>query len=85
MSVPQLAAPRPSNPSLPSTTEGNQCVIHDCGDYSRGEFSLNAGMGRFVGLPQTVTLRSEAAATIGSFLDNMQGQNTPGGQPRHVR
>lgn len=36
--------------------------------------TLNGGMGKFVGLPQSLNLQQEASGTLGTFLDTLQGQ-----------
>ncbi len=41
-------------------------------------YTLNAGMGRFIGLLQSSTVRGQAMATISAFLDNLQGQGLIG-------
>ena len=41
-------------------------------------YTLNAGMGRFVGMLQSATVRQQAQATIAAFLGNLQQQNMIG-------
>lgn len=41
-------------------------------------YTLSAGMGKFVGQLQSATVRSQAAATISAFLDNLQQQGMIG-------
>ena len=41
-------------------------------------YTLNAGMGKFIGLLQSSTVRTQAMATISAFLDNLQQQGLIG-------
>jgi len=41
-------------------------------------YTINAGMGKFVGLLQSATARGQAAATLSSFMDNLQQQGMIG-------
>jgi uncharacterized protein len=41
-------------------------------------YTLNAGMGKFIGQLQSATVRGQAAATISAFLDNLQSQGMIG-------
>ena len=55
-------------------TSGNITTIGD--NYSRMipflAYTLESGMGQFIGLPQTVDLQNQARATLQSFLQNLQ-------------
>lgn len=49
-------------------------------------YTLNAGMGKFVGKLQSTQVRGQAAATVSAFLDNMQQQGMigdPNGGPAY--
>jgi hypothetical protein len=41
-------------------------------------YTLNGGMGLFIGKLQSVTVRRQAAATISAFLEALTGQNMIG-------
>ena len=55
-------------------SSSNPMVIGD--NYTRMTnyiaYTLNAGMGKFIGMLQSATVRSQALATLSAFCDNMQ-------------
>ena len=49
-------------------------------------YTLNAGMGKFVGMLQSATVRNQALSTISAFLNNLQQQSMigdPNGGPSY--